>query len=67
MEAKHNIGLSSPGIFLIWSEYLTDSMGNCVLRYFLNTLENAASMVKNHWLKKILNAFEQSALIKGAT
>ncbi|MFP3124763.1 hypothetical protein OH784_18780 [Ectobacillus funiculus] len=67
MEAKHNIGLSSPGIFPIWSEYLIDSMGNCILRYLLNILEDTAFMIKNHWLNKIPNAFEQSTLIKGAT
>lgn len=41
MKTKHNIRLTSSEISPIWSGYLADSMANCVLRYFLNTVEDA--------------------------
>jgi len=40
METTHNIRLTSSEIAPIWSGYLTDSMANCVLRYFLSSVED---------------------------
>ncbi|WP_342047280.1 DUF3231 family protein [Bacillus sp. OTU530] len=40
METKYNIRLTSSEIAPLWSGYLADSMANCVLKYFLNTVED---------------------------
>ncbi|MFC7064149.1 DUF3231 family protein [Halobacillus seohaensis] len=37
---KHNIQLVSSEVAPIWGGYIADSMANCVLQYFLNTVED---------------------------
>lgn len=41
METKHNIRLTSAEISNLWSSYVLDSMAVCVLRYFLEKVEDS--------------------------
>ncbi|TVY11451.1 DUF3231 family protein [Paenibacillus cremeus] len=41
MESKHDIRLTSGELTPLWTGYQGDSMANCVLKYFLNKVEDA--------------------------
>lgn len=41
MEKQHDIRLTSGELTPLWTGYLGDSMANCILKYFLNKVEDA--------------------------
>lgn len=41
MESKHNIRLTSAELGSLWTQYMDDSMATCVLKYFLNKVEDS--------------------------
>ncbi|MFS0671562.1 DUF3231 family protein [Ornithinibacillus sp. 179-J 7C1 HS] len=49
MEINHNARLTSTEITQLWTNYMNDSMGICVLKYFFNIVEdeNIKSIVKH--------------------
>jgi len=40
-ESRHNVQLTAAEIGQLWSTYLNDSMAKCMLRYFVNKVEDA--------------------------
>jgi len=40
-ETQHNVPLTSGEIAQLWTTYVNDSMSTCVLRYFINKVEDA--------------------------
>lgn len=40
VETKHNIRLTSAELATLWTTYMGDTMSRCVLRYFLNKVED---------------------------
>ncbi|MEW9673309.1 DUF3231 family protein [Ammoniphilus sp. 3BR4] len=41
VETKHNIQLTSAELGALWTQYLNDTMATCVLKYFLNKVEDS--------------------------
>jgi hypothetical protein len=40
MESEHNVRLTSAEIAQLWANYMNDTMGHCMLKYFLNKVED---------------------------